>query len=145
MVTERTCTCGATLNKDTLESTGGFLHHIVSLSAGENYVMALDLRGNVWMWGTRTNVVPGTTQSLPYRMDFSSSFYDADDPVDMDNAAHTYHTPDTNDGDNVVIAAISAGYDHALALDTTGHVWAWGNNGFGQLGNDAATYGASTA
>src|SRR5262249_13829383 len=35
----------------------------------------------------------------------------------------------------VKIAAISAGDCHALALDTNGNVWAWGQNDYGQLGD----------
>ncbi len=31
--------------------------------------------------------------------------------------------------------AISAGWDHALALATNGTVWAWGQNGVGELGD----------
>lgn len=29
---------------------------------------------------------------------------------------------------------ISAGFDHSLAIDSNGYVWAWGNNNHGQLG-----------
>jgi alpha-tubulin suppressor-like RCC1 family protein len=35
------------------------------------------------------------------------------------------------------IVSISVGLDHALALLSDGSVWAWGFNGFGQLGNNA--------
>jgi alpha-tubulin suppressor-like RCC1 family protein len=35
--------------------------------------------------------------------------------------------------DNVV--AISAGWGHSLAVKTDGSLWAWGQNGFGQLGD----------
>lgn len=34
-----------------------------------------------------------------------------------------------------VITDISAGTDHNLALDQNGNLWAWGNNGSGQLGD----------
>lgn len=33
------------------------------------------------------------------------------------------------------IVKISAGNHHTLALDSSGNVWAWGHNAFGQLGN----------
>ncbi|MCL2823738.1 MAG: zinc-ribbon domain-containing protein, partial [Polyangiaceae bacterium] len=33
------------------------------------------------------------------------------------------------------IAYVSAGHDHTIAVDCDGMVWAWGSNGFGQLGN----------
>ncbi|MCM1440012.1 MAG: hypothetical protein NC131_12545, partial [Roseburia sp.] len=128
-----------TLNKATMESTGENLHHIVALSANQNYTLALDMWGNVWAWGTRSNVVPGGSASTPKRVSFANSY----------NEDNGYSTPDTreynvNEDDDVVIVAISAGYDHAVALDSMGEVWAWGNNGFGQLGNDASTYGANS-
>jgi len=33
---------------------------------------------------------------------------------------------------------VSAGYDHTLAKTTSGEVWAWGDNDYGQLGDDTA-------
>ena len=122
-----------TLYKEEMESTGEYLHHIVSVSAGQTYTLALDMWGNVWAWGTAANVVPEGAVT-PKLVDFSKSY-------DEDN---NYATPSTADDDGVVIVAISAGYDHAVALDSNGTVWSWGNNGFGQLGNDAASYGAGT-
>ena len=32
------------------------------------------------------------------------------------------------------IAAVAAGYDHVVALNIDGTVWAWGNNAVGELG-----------
>jgi len=37
------------------------------------------------------------------------------------------------------IAKVSAGWTHSLALDEDEYVWAWGNNGDGQLGNGTTT------
>lgn len=34
---------------------------------------------------------------------------------------------------------ISAGKEHTIAIKTDGTLWAWGNNGFGQLGNGTTT------
>ncbi|MCM1297591.1 MAG: hypothetical protein NC311_18795, partial [Muribaculaceae bacterium] len=137
--------CGTVLNKDYMESTGEYLHHIVSVSAGQNYTLALDMWGNVWAWGTQANVVPTVTNGdyTPKLIDFSNSHYD-DDHSYVTAAVDGESDPVSN-GRDVVIVAIDAGYDHAVALDSNGEVWAWGNNGFGQLGNDAATYGASTS
>ena len=37
------------------------------------------------------------------------------------------------------IVAIAAGDYHTLAVDATGRVWAWGKNGYGQLGSAVGT------
>ncbi len=41
------------------------------------------------------------------------------------------------------IKAIAAGYEHSLAVDTNGNIWAWGYNGYGQLGNNSTSDSAS--
>ena len=42
------------------------------------------------------------------------------------------------DGNEHKIKYIAAGDMHALAVDVDGHVWRWGYNEYGQLGNGAA-------
>jgi alpha-tubulin suppressor-like RCC1 family protein len=39
----------------------------------------------------------------------------------------------------VTFTALSAGYEHSLALDATGHAWAWGANSNGELGIGSTT------
>jgi alpha-tubulin suppressor-like RCC1 family protein len=47
-------------------------------------------------------------------------------------------TPASLTGPEVAIA-LAAGSAHNLAADAAGHVWAWGANGFGQLGDGTTT------
>src|ERR1035437_5853652 len=44
----------------------------------------------------------------------------------------------------VTFSAVSADGQHSLALDSSGHAWAWGNNLDGELGNGGATARSST-
>ena len=39
----------------------------------------------------------------------------------------------------VKVVEVSAGTDGTCALETTGAVWCWGNNGYGQLGHTGST------
>ena len=39
---------------------------------------------------------------------------------------------------------VSAGYDHSLALTSTGEVYSWGNGGYGQLGHGDSSLCIST-
>ena len=41
---------------------------------------------------------------------------------------------------NSSYTAIAAGYNHVLAIDTTGHICGWGDNDIGQLGNNANAF-----
>jgi alpha-tubulin suppressor-like RCC1 family protein len=82
-----------------------------AISAGNDYSLALDTAGQVWAWGVNGNGELGNNsrdQSLV--------------PVAVQMPS------------NVTFTTISAGYDHGLALDTTGHAWAWGNNAHAELG-----------
>ena len=42
-------------------------------------------------------------------------------------------------GTNAAWQAVSAGYHHTVAVRTDGTLWAWGWNGYGQLGNGTFT------
>jgi alpha-tubulin suppressor-like RCC1 family protein len=40
---------------------------------------------------------------------------------------------------SILFTDIVAGYDHVLALDSDGNVWAWGKNDYGQVGDSSLT------
>ena len=125
---------GTAWNRDQLESTGEGLHHIVDVAAGYNFSVALDAWGNVFVWGSGAVVNGGAGSTLPVKVDFTRA-YDEDYML-VDRAS----TPAAGDGDGVIVVDVAAGRDHAVALDSNGTLWTWGNDGFGQLGADAATY-----
>ncbi len=84
-----------------------------ALAAG-SHSLALDASGSVWAWGPNGNGQLGLGNALPPGA----------------SARHPYKVPKLRD-----VIAISAGFDHSLALDANGSVWAWGNNEKGQLGD----------
>ena len=98
----------------------GYLKNIVDIAAGHGFVVALDKDGKVYAWGlnTRSQMGNGT----------------------VDGAATHDHSGDqlfpvlVSIPEDVKITAISAGTNHALALDTQGMIWAWGDNSYSQVG-----------
>lgn len=101
---------------------GGNLTDIVQITAGDATGNALDRFGNVWTWGT------GGANGLGR-------------PVAANTAANCaaraqadYNNDGISDGDLRNISKLSGGDAHSLALDSNGAVWAYGQNGRGQLG-----------
>jgi len=93
------------------------LEGIIAVSAGEGHCMALTYDGKVLCWGnnesTKGQLGSGTLvpSSMPVKV------------VGFGGKGFLEH-----------IVAISAGYDHCLALDRDGVVWAWGEEFHGTLG-----------
>jgi alpha-tubulin suppressor-like RCC1 family protein len=103
-----------------LPDGSGPLTHVVAVSAGGSFSLALTDDGHVDAWGDDLNdgrlgsgAVLGTVQPLPNRVERA----DGTDLAD--------------------IVQISAGDDFSLALAADGTVWAWGNNSYGQIGQNA--------
>ena len=91
------------------------------VEAGDSFTLGLKIDGTVWAWGSNENGRLGINNlnelSLaPTQVTFKSSEY-----------------PELF-GTGVYITKIAAGSAHALALDSNGRVWAWGDNSKGQLG-----------
>lgn len=87
---------------------------VTAISAGSDYSLALTSDGKIYAWGSNYTGCLGNGSSL-----------DSSVPVAVDmNGVLAGKT----------VAAISAGYGHALALTTDGRVYAWGANA-GALGN----------
>ena len=104
--------------------TGITTSFIAGISAGYQFALVLGTDGSAWGWG-------------------------ADKSGQLDNAPTS--TPVTRPVEltamNSGITQVSAGYDHALALQSNGTVLAWGDNTAGELGDGstASTVGAVRA
>lgn len=87
------------------------LPYILSISAGGEHSVALDVGGDIWAWGR------GVEGQLGHQRDSSSS------------APQRVHSTGP-----VSFVSVAAGSLHTLALDATGRAWAWGAGSYGQLG-----------
>ena len=112
-------------NTDSNLGGDGVLGNVVQISVGGSHTCALSSSGNVLCWGQSNAGQLGNNATE------DSSF-----PVQVVG-------PDAgsdNIGDGVLdnIVQISAGGYHVCALNSSGNVLCWGNNNFGQLGDDTA-------
>ena len=107
-----------------------YLSNIVAVSAGCDFSVAIekqdgsDYKGRVYTWGTNWNGQLGS----------NSNVTNSNSPVIVQ-----YKSENDQIKDITGIIAISAGRDFCLALDNDHHVWAWGNNTYGQLGTGTNT------
>lgn len=96
---------------------------IVEVSAGFGHSMALDSVGNVYIWGYNTTGQVGNGESgsgitvpLPWKVNGGVG------------------TSGDISSDTKIIA-IAAGHRHSTAIDAFGNFYAWGQDGYGQIGN----------
>lgn len=95
------------------------LDNVVAISAGSDHTLALKGNGTVWAWGNNTDGQLGN----------GSTVVSSQTPVQVTGLTG--------------ITAIAAGAYHSLAAKNDGTVWAWGNNGFAQLGEGSLTNSAT--
>ncbi|MEN6463101.1 MAG: CFI-box-CTERM domain-containing protein [Syntrophomonas sp.] len=88
------------------------LYGITEIAAGNEYQIALDYYGSVYTWGSNWDGELGTGAEW-----HEESCY----PTEVSGLQN--------------IIAVSAGYRHALALQSDGSVWAWGSNTYGEIGD----------
>jgi alpha-tubulin suppressor-like RCC1 family protein len=93
---------------------------VVAVAAAGSYTVAVKSGGTVWAWGHNGNGQLG------------------------DNTTITRYTPVQVQNLSGVVTAIAAGYSHTVAVKSDGTVWAWGNNGSGQLGNGTTSTSPQT-
>ncbi len=91
---------------------------ITKISSGDYHSLALASDGTVWAWGYNlfgqlgNNTTTGSPGPVPQQVQIPSGR---------------------------TISQIAAGRSHSLALASDGTAWAWGNNNYGQLGNNTTT------
>jgi hypothetical protein len=93
----------------------GYLSGITKVAAGANFSLAVKSDGTVWAWGEgghgQLGINTKDDHTVPYQV----------------------HGPG-NVGYLTDIVDVAAGQHHSLALKRDGTVYAWGGNGYGQLG-----------
>ncbi len=99
---------------------GGALVNITAVAAGSHHSCALDRGGHVYCWGDNTFGQLGSNTSTSSRA-----------PVQVADLGGVRTL------DNII--AITAGRDHSCAIDRNGHAFCWGDNAFGQLGDNTKT------
>ncbi len=99
----------------------GVLSGITAIAANGNHNLALKSDGTVWAWGDNQFGELGNGSGGPGLISTT--------PVQVLNLSG--------------MTAVAAGFYHSLALKSDGTVWAWGSNGFGELGNGTTSGGAA--
>lgn len=88
------------------------LNEIYVVSAGDSHSMAIQTGGFMWLWGNNDCYQLGvnnvTERLYPAKCDY----------VALSSG----------------VLAIAAGWFHSLAIDNDHFIWAWGANGFGEVG-----------
>ena len=98
------------------------LGRITAIAAGPAHSVALDEDGAVWAWGV-------TPQAGP----------DSGEMCGEANLFYPCRTIPARVPDLPAIVQVAAHWNHTLALDRDGVVWAWGGNESAQLGNGRLT------
>jgi alpha-tubulin suppressor-like RCC1 family protein len=101
----------------TSESGNPLLTGVTAIAAGGSHSLALKSDGTVWAWGFNGFGQLGDNSGV--------------------NRSNPVQVKDTGPNGSTLpkVIAVAAGGSHSLALDINGNVWAWGYNGFGQLGD----------
>lgn len=98
------------------------------IAAGQFHALAIDSAGELYVWGRNQSGQLGTNMTgmtgVPVNQTTSQQFDGVDNPL----YGKTF-------------IAVAAGILHSLAIDSSGQLYAWGNNDRGQLGNNSTTDG----
>jgi alpha-tubulin suppressor-like RCC1 family protein len=104
----------------------GFLTGVRAVAAGNDFTVALLSDGTIAAWGDNRSGQLG------------------DGATSMDSAVAVQVAGPGGSGVLSGLVAVAAGSAHTVALRSDGTVWAWGDNEYGELGNNTTTgYGAN--
>ncbi|MDT7513481.1 InlB B-repeat-containing protein, partial [Bifidobacterium sp. H1HS10N] len=94
----------------------------VQVSGGTYHSLAVGADGNTYAWGYNSSGQLGdgttTSRTTPVMVKEPDPKTSIDVPADL------------------AYVQVSAGYEHSLAVGSDGYAYAWGYNGYGQLGNN---------
>ncbi|WP_052263403.1 RCC1 domain-containing protein [Geobacter pickeringii] len=143
---------------------GAPFRHVKRIAAGGLHSVALRTDGSVWTWGSNNYgqlglgdtvdryapvqvSLPGpvkliaaggafsvvvTTDDRIYVWGYNGFGQLGQNPASLPSSSTPQQVPITGIG---TIKAVAAGLDHILVMNNQGTIWAWGYNGYGQLGN----------
>jgi len=95
----------------------GYLSAVKGVEGGKYFSLAVRADGTAWAWGYNTSGQLGDDTTSGKHV-----------PVQVKGSG--------GDGFLSGVVQIAGGENHSVALKADGTVWAWGANGYGQLGND---------
>lgn len=146
----------ANYSERTPVSIGGVKKTFCKISAGANYVLAIDKYGKSWGWGSSIRGEIGNKQlddcSTPKAIaGADKTFVEISERFGIDINGKVWGWGNNRYGqlgnNSFVLAQtpvpvyggktfckIAASRDHTLAIDKNGKAWGWGYNGYGQIG-----------
>ena len=140
----------------------GLSAEIVAITAGYSHTCALSAAGGVWCWGFNDYGQLGDNTTVSHNAPVAVSGLDSGVKAIAAGANHTcavtiagnlkcwglnqsgqlgnntasqMRIPTAVSGLNGIVASITAGGEHTCALTTTGGMYCWGGNSYGQLGD----------
>ncbi|MCM1295859.1 MAG: hypothetical protein NC311_09985, partial [Muribaculaceae bacterium] len=99
-----------------------YLSNVKAIAAGYEHMVALDADGYVWTWGRNDSGQLGYATTATYN--------------NVTYSPIAQRVSIRENGKDVEIMDIAAGRYHTVVATTTGEVWAWGNDAYGQLGRE---------
>lgn len=157
----------STIDKCTPMSIGGTKRTFCVISSGGYHSLAIDRNGKTWGWGSNVFGQIGDNSTTSRRT--PTSIYGAnvfckvaagryhsaaidngglvwcwglgsDGELGNGSTLATYYPKSINSVVGKTFCKIAVGMFHTMVIDSTGMIWGWGNNQYGELGAGDTTY-----